>query len=594
MRILKAFLRFIYRELKYFSNIFFYDIFDDYRMRDNNQLENLNIENEYTTETSKVPINIMKYGLNIFVVFITIQIELLAILPIRFIIKNLYLFFTGLYKDKRNKHKVDTDYAKMIVDITILSSLIITTIAIRSVDYSMYYHILRATGLRSIALIYIGNWLETYVISLHTSICINKWLDLSNILTFNLVPANVMVLILFDIIIGFVYLYQLICFHSLINITYNEFWSVCVLSRINFFNFYPVTKKADKIPIFDEEKLDRSLREFYKQFYFAFCVFLFDIYNYSSWQELFYSEELQKTLLLIFIDYVILVAQTIYDYIQTELSVKSFDEINLQLYNFFCLSYTIKNENSVYTWWAPRNKEEMKFLNKDNPNSYFQFALTRKFMFVPLTCLMFTPYGIGINLFRSIWESFENRNLIIIFIKLLLCIFFLKLVSMFMIFRMIKKSPFYKITSEHNDRLVQNQKYTNNEKVVPEKIPPKETSIDFEVDSSESIAPYRMRQGEKVDLELLNIEITRIKKENNKAIQNNISQRFKFDDFKSFLSDEFMSETFNNEQNDENANFVSEFMINYSELEILKKKSSVDTLCIETPKLGSNSSLYNK
>ena len=142
-------------------------------------------------------------------------------------------------------------------------------------NYSHIYHFLRTNGgvRGAVALVYGGNFLENYIIKLHTQICINKWLDLSNILTFKLVPGNAMTLIFFDIILGFLYLYQLLSFHILINTNLRDFWVLCILSRLLYFDFISKDKISNKIRVFDEEKLDKSLRHFYKQFYFVFIVF---------------------------------------------------------------------------------------------------------------------------------------------------------------------------------------------------------------------------------------------------------------------------------------------------------------------------------
>jgi hypothetical protein len=82
--------------------------------------------------------------------------------------------------------------------------------------------------------------------------------------------------------------------------------------------------------------------------------------------------------------------QGLYAIIQTKDSIKHLDEIDHQIYNFFCMSYSssAKREGLQTTWFRPKNNYEISFLSKSYPNSYFQFAITRNFQFIALTSLL--------------------------------------------------------------------------------------------------------------------------------------------------------------------------------------------------------------
>ena len=98
------------------------------------------------------------------------------------------------------------------------------------------------------AMLKIGVFFDKYMFGIYNSFVIKKWEEMSRVRTWTSSLEIFIFLTVLDIIGALMYLFQLLCFHNLLNSDYGTFWVVNILGRMKFFNFKvsPLSEKGSK------------------------------------------------------------------------------------------------------------------------------------------------------------------------------------------------------------------------------------------------------------------------------------------------------------------------------------------------------------
>ena len=384
----------------------------------------------------KIPAIIVEYGVNLLLIFLTSQQEVVFFLPQKILLKSVIYLLTPIFKilswcGRYPKKKYNNRKSTLCNDIGSYMLLIGTCIFVSSFNYSKIYHILRGGSLKLFAMFKIGIFFDRYLFGIQNHIATKKWLEISRSNNFLSKLSIFIQLTQINIISVIVYLFQLICFHILMNSDTTIFWVINVLSRIKFFNFKVSSRKTkDKRVIFDYNVVDASLREIYKNIFFIGMILLMPGNQTSDYQ--------WKISSIIFLDFIMIILQGIYGVIQYEDSLRNLNDSIHRIYNFFYQNYSKNKKNDVEKWYIPKSSNELMLFTINYPNPYQKLSIILNFQFFSLTSLVAVVYPIirQNEQLINLWESQENH---------LQSIFIIILVQKFLTtintYRMIKSSP---------------------------------------------------------------------------------------------------------------------------------------------------------